>query len=277
LQTDQPKGFGYIEFETRANLVGALDMDGSEFKGRELRVNLAETRQDDRPRGFAGGYEPDVMDWRTSKAPEIAPRERDRGGFGDRGDRDRDSDRRRGGDRDRDADRRRGGFGDRDRDRGDDTDRRSSRRNDDDDAADRFGFGRGDRAERPRLNLAPRAAGAGGGASSAGASPAASPSAAAASGKSNPFGAARPRDENEILRKKEEERKARQAADRERRDKERGTDSADSGKGRDRREPAAGGDRKPQGTRPLAGKAAPDGEQKIANKFDALKIEGDDA
>ncbi|MPC25382.1 Eukaryotic translation initiation factor 4B [Portunus trituberculatus] len=110
------KGFGYVEFETRSELLEALGKNEDVMGNRKIRVDVAEGEGGSMRRGFSdrSGRDDDrldrsegVSDWRA--AP---PRE----GFRDRyGDRDRDrgfGDRDRGfGDRDR-------GFGDRDRDRG---------------------------------------------------------------------------------------------------------------------------------------------------------------
>lgn len=57
--TTQPKGFGFVEMEDQAaaqTAIGALD--GKEFEGRNIVVNIAKPRED-RPRndsyGFRGG------------------------------------------------------------------------------------------------------------------------------------------------------------------------------------------------------------------------------
>lgn len=152
------KGFGYVEFETRTELVDALSKNDDLMGNRKIRVDIAEGEGGNQRRGFSdrGGSNRDrdedridrsegVSNWRTAPrdtAPQGGGRDdrspqrgggfdRDRWGGGD--------DRREGGfgDRDRggfgDRDRDRGGFGDRDRDRGGFGDR------------DRGGFGDRDR------------------------------------------------------------------------------------------------------------------------------------
>ncbi|XP_054156073.1 eukaryotic translation initiation factor 4H-like isoform X2 [Oppia nitens] len=61
--TDQFKGYCYVEFEDEDSLRTALEFDGADFSGNILRVNIAENRRKDN-RGFQGGS---------------------RGGFSDRG------------------------------------------------------------------------------------------------------------------------------------------------------------------------------------------------
>ena len=41
----KPKGFGYVEFATLEGLKKALDFNGSQFQGRNLRVTVAEPRK----------------------------------------------------------------------------------------------------------------------------------------------------------------------------------------------------------------------------------------
>lgn len=40
----KPKGFGYVEFGTVDGLKKALDLSGSQFQGRNVRVSVAEPR-----------------------------------------------------------------------------------------------------------------------------------------------------------------------------------------------------------------------------------------
>ena len=40
----KPKGFGYAEFATLDGLKKALDLNGSQFQGRNMRVSVAEPR-----------------------------------------------------------------------------------------------------------------------------------------------------------------------------------------------------------------------------------------
>lgn len=41
----KPKGFGYAEFASLEGLKKALDLSGSQFQGRNLRVTVAEPRK----------------------------------------------------------------------------------------------------------------------------------------------------------------------------------------------------------------------------------------
>ncbi|KAJ2878784.1 Eukaryotic translation initiation factor 4B [Coemansia aciculifera] len=43
-ETERPKGFGYVQFETLDSLKEAVAKDGSEMGGRQLRVNVSEAR-----------------------------------------------------------------------------------------------------------------------------------------------------------------------------------------------------------------------------------------
>lgn len=103
---DRPKGFGYVEFNTREGLVAAIEMNGSQLSGRNIRINVADPPKD-------RGEERTLGEWRrTGPLPTLentGRRGSERGGFGDRGDR--------------------GGYGDRDRmgsESGDRVDRRQS-------------------------------------------------------------------------------------------------------------------------------------------------------
>lgn len=41
---DRPKGFGYVEFSTREGLIAALELNGLNLSGRNIRINVAEPR-----------------------------------------------------------------------------------------------------------------------------------------------------------------------------------------------------------------------------------------
>jgi translation initiation factor 4B len=41
----KPKGFGYVEFGTVDGLKKALDLSGTSFQGRNIRVSVAEPRK----------------------------------------------------------------------------------------------------------------------------------------------------------------------------------------------------------------------------------------
>jgi RNA recognition motif-containing protein len=41
----KPKGFGYVEFATLDGLKKALDLSGSQFQGRNIKVTVAEPRE----------------------------------------------------------------------------------------------------------------------------------------------------------------------------------------------------------------------------------------
>ena len=45
----KPKGFGYVEFATLDGLKKALDLGGTQFQGRNIRVSVAEPRKSDGP------------------------------------------------------------------------------------------------------------------------------------------------------------------------------------------------------------------------------------
>ncbi|CAL4086094.1 unnamed protein product, partial [Meganyctiphanes norvegica] len=114
------KGFGYVEFETRNDLVEALNKNEDAMGNRKIRVDIAEGESGPRRGGGFSDRGPreefedrsgGVSDWRRAPPPERSERSPPRrGGFEDR------DDRRGGGggfgDRDRGSG---GGFGDRDR------------------------------------------------------------------------------------------------------------------------------------------------------------------
>eukprot|EP00568_Trieres_chinensis_P007754 CAMPEP_0183300792 /NCGR_PEP_ID=MMETSP0160_2-20130417/7101_1 /TAXON_ID=2839 ORGANISM="Odontella Sinensis, Strain Grunow 1884" /NCGR_SAMPLE_ID=MMETSP0160_2 /ASSEMBLY_ACC=CAM_ASM_000250 /LENGTH=201 /DNA_ID=CAMNT_0025463279 /DNA_START=60 /DNA_END=662 /DNA_ORIENTATION=- len=61
--TGQPKGFAYLEFQTEEAVENAMKLDGSEFKGRNLKVTHKRVNdpnyyaaQRGRGGGFRGGY-----------------------------------------------------------------------------------------------------------------------------------------------------------------------------------------------------------------------------
>lgn len=41
----KPKGFGYVEFGTLDGLKKALDLNGTQFQGRNVRISVAEPRK----------------------------------------------------------------------------------------------------------------------------------------------------------------------------------------------------------------------------------------
>ncbi|KAH7384160.1 hypothetical protein DE146DRAFT_217303 [Phaeosphaeria sp. MPI-PUGE-AT-0046c] len=73
----KPKGFGYVEFGTVEGLKKALDLSGTQFQGRNVRVSVAEPPKD-RPEAR------DISDWtRKGPLPDLPGQRRtsDRGGF----------------------------------------------------------------------------------------------------------------------------------------------------------------------------------------------------
>ncbi|OAL46637.1 hypothetical protein IQ07DRAFT_658924 [Pyrenochaeta sp. DS3sAY3a] len=76
----KPKGFGYVEFGSVDGLKKALDLSGTQFQGRNIRVSVAEPPKD-RPEAR------DISDWtRKGPLPDLPGQRRtsDRGGFGNR-------------------------------------------------------------------------------------------------------------------------------------------------------------------------------------------------
>ncbi len=54
-QTGRPRGFGFVEMAREEDAQKAIEaLDGKEFKGRNLTVNVAKPRND-KPRGGGGG------------------------------------------------------------------------------------------------------------------------------------------------------------------------------------------------------------------------------
>ncbi|KAJ1548267.1 hypothetical protein HK405_003858, partial [Cladochytrium tenue] len=200
---DRPKGFGYCEFDDLDSLKAAVNRHGESVRGRSIRIDVSEPREaPKRHSSYRDDLPPSASeensDWRRREAPAggaFGDRRGGGGGFDDRrssrssygGDFERrDSDRSYGFDRDR------GYGGDRDRGFGGDRDR---------------GFGGFRPFERKRLELKPRTVDDGAPATSDGPS---SPVESSGAGdaprrpKPNPFGEAKPRDENEVMRRFEE-------------------------------------------------------------------------
>jgi RNA recognition motif-containing protein len=50
-ETDRLKGFGFVEFEVQADAEKALELNGKDFEGRALKVNIAKPRES----GGSGG------------------------------------------------------------------------------------------------------------------------------------------------------------------------------------------------------------------------------
>lgn len=62
--TQQSKGFAFIEFENEADADAAISaQSGKELDGRRIRVSLAEEKQEKAPRKFSG----EKKDFRTSR------------------------------------------------------------------------------------------------------------------------------------------------------------------------------------------------------------------
>ncbi|XP_035690948.1 eukaryotic translation initiation factor 4H-like isoform X2 [Branchiostoma floridae] len=198
-ETDKFKGFCYVEFEDVESLKEALTYDGALFEDRNLRVDVAESRQKDKDGGRGrGGRGGGFGGGRGAGGP---PRgggysfgggggggQPQRYGSGDRRDYGRD-----------------GGRGGYDNDRGGGMDR--GQRYGGGGGGGNFRGGRGggrgpvddfrepteeERAARPRLKLAPRTVG--------------KPINAVANPQSSIFGGAKPRDEREYEERREKER-----------------------------------------------------------------------
>ncbi len=54
-ETGRSRGFGFVTFAQDEDAEKALEMDSKEHEGRALRVNFAQSRNDDRG-GFNRGY-----------------------------------------------------------------------------------------------------------------------------------------------------------------------------------------------------------------------------
>lgn len=50
-ETGRAKGFGFVEFEVQADAEKALELNGKDFEGRALKVNMAKPRES----GGSGG------------------------------------------------------------------------------------------------------------------------------------------------------------------------------------------------------------------------------
>jgi RNA recognition motif-containing protein len=55
-ETGRPRGFGFVEMETEAQEDAAIEgLDGAEWMGRDLKVNMAKPREDHKGGGRSGG------------------------------------------------------------------------------------------------------------------------------------------------------------------------------------------------------------------------------
>ncbi|KAI9140123.1 hypothetical protein BKA69DRAFT_1082017 [Paraphysoderma sedebokerense] len=209
-ETNKPKGFGYVEFDTLESLMAAMDLSGGECGGRSLRIDPSATHPNNHP--FTAKDRPAdrtaSSSWRRD-APLPSRGEdsrRDGGrGYGDRREGQRGfSDRREGsrgfGDRREGG---RGGFGERREGGRGGFDRDSQRSGPRD--FDRFGDMRREAGEpagappmeRKKLQLAPRSKPVESESTESG-------SAGSSAKKSNPFGNAKPVDTTKVLAKIEE-------------------------------------------------------------------------
>ncbi|MBQ0039268.1 MAG: RNA-binding protein [Treponema sp.] len=83
--TSQSKGFGFVEMDDEADCEGAISrLNGKEVDGRRVRVNYAEEKRDNGPRG---GFNRDRGERRGGFGRDRFDRSRrgDRGSYGDRG------------------------------------------------------------------------------------------------------------------------------------------------------------------------------------------------
>ncbi len=54
--TDQPRGFAFVTMEDHDGMLAVIEqLDGKEFEGRELKINEARPRENNRGGGFNGG------------------------------------------------------------------------------------------------------------------------------------------------------------------------------------------------------------------------------
>ncbi|XP_037077873.1 TATA-binding protein-associated factor 2N-like isoform X2 [Pollicipes pollicipes] len=80
--TGRFRGFGYVEFSNREDLIEALQMDDLEVGGRKLRIDLKTPSERDQ-RGFSSSYRTDGdpdradSDWRSGPRTEPARQDRD--------------------------------------------------------------------------------------------------------------------------------------------------------------------------------------------------------
>ncbi|KAJ2902150.1 Eukaryotic translation initiation factor 4B, partial [Coemansia aciculifera] len=76
-ETDRPRGFGYVQFDTLEALKEAVAKDGMEMGGRPLRIGVAEKRAGPAGGGSGGGFEDrtgGASNWRRADAlPEQPP------------------------------------------------------------------------------------------------------------------------------------------------------------------------------------------------------------
>ncbi|MBO0349641.1 RNA-binding protein [Phormidium pseudopriestleyi FRX01] len=55
-ETGRPRGFGFVEMDTDAEETAAIEaLDGAEWMGRDLKVNKAKPRDDNKRGGGGGG------------------------------------------------------------------------------------------------------------------------------------------------------------------------------------------------------------------------------
>ena len=54
-ETGRSKGFGFVEFDKQAQAEAALELDGNDFQGRPLRVNMAREQAAGGRRGGGNG------------------------------------------------------------------------------------------------------------------------------------------------------------------------------------------------------------------------------
>ncbi|RLN32524.1 hypothetical protein BBJ28_00025535 [Nothophytophthora sp. Chile5] len=65
-ETNRPKGFAYVEFDTKEHLLKALELDGQDLDGRQVKMDVAQERERDRKsRQKEGGF----FDKRSDRAP----------------------------------------------------------------------------------------------------------------------------------------------------------------------------------------------------------------
>jgi RNA recognition motif-containing protein len=56
-ETGRMRGFGFVEMETDDQETAAIDaLDGAEWMGRDMRVNKAKPREENRSGGRTGGF-----------------------------------------------------------------------------------------------------------------------------------------------------------------------------------------------------------------------------
>lgn len=56
-ETGRPRGFGFVEMSTDAEEDAAIEaLDGAEWMGRDLKVNKAKPREDNRKASAGGGW-----------------------------------------------------------------------------------------------------------------------------------------------------------------------------------------------------------------------------